>query len=84
MAATILNSPHAIEMSLYVVRAFVQLRALLASNAELARRLDELDRELKGHDETINAILSAIRELMNPPDPKRRGIGFTTDLGQTK
>lgn len=84
MAATILNSPRAVETSLYVVRAFVQLRELLASNAELARKLAELERKLKGHDEAITAILSAIRELMNPPAPKRRGIGFTADLEPTK
>jgi hypothetical protein len=84
MAATILNSPRAVAMSVYVVRAFVQLRELLASNAELARRLDELEGKLEHHDEAITAILSAIRELMNPPTPKRRGIGFTADLGKTK
>jgi hypothetical protein len=80
MAATILNSSRAVQMSLYVVRAFVQLRDLLASNTELARRLDELQRTLDGHDEVIAAILSAIRELMSPPEPKRRGIGFTANV----
>lgn len=84
MAATIVNSPRAVEMSLYVVRAFVQLRELLASNAELARRLKELEGKLEHHDEAIAAILSAIRELMNPPAPKRRGIGFTADIEKTK
>jgi hypothetical protein len=78
MAATILSSSRAVEMSLYVVRAFVQLRELLASNTELARRLEELESRLKGHDAAITTILSAIRELMNPPEPQRRGIGFTT------
>ena len=81
MAASILNSPRAIEMSVYVVRAFVRLREILASNTALARKLDELERKYKNHDEAIAAILSAIRELMNPPTPKRRGIGFTADLG---
>ena len=80
MAATVLNSPRAVEMSLYVVRAFVQLREALASNAALARRLDELESKLGCHDEAITAILSAIRELMNPPESKHRGIGFTADL----
>ena len=80
MAATILSSPRAVEMSLYVVRAFVHLRELLASNTALARKLNELEGKLKNHDEAITAILSAIRELMNPPAPKRRGIGFTADL----
>jgi len=84
MAATILNSSRAVEMSLYVVRAFVQLRELLRSNKELTRRFAQLearlDRKLVAHDKAIAAILSAIRELMQPPVPKRRGIGFAADM----
>jgi ORF6N domain len=80
MAATILSSSRAVEMSVYVVRAFVHLRELLASNTALARKLNELEGKLKNHYEAITAILSAIRELMNPPPPKRRPIGFTADL----
>jgi hypothetical protein len=76
MAATVLNSPRAVEMSVYVVRAFVQLRELLGSNRELARRFAQLearlDKKLTDHDAAIAAILSAIRELMNPPAPKRK------------
>ena len=83
-AANVLNSPRAVEMGIFVVRAFVKLRELLASNKELARRFDELearlDTKLSEHDEAIAAILLAIRELMNPPEPKRRAIGFTADL----
>src|ERR1700683_1435889 len=77
MAATILNSPRAVEMSLYVVRAFVRLRELLASNVALARKLDELERKYQHHDEAITAILSAIRELTHPPATKSRALGFT-------
>ena len=84
MAATILNSPRAVEMSVYVVRAFVRLRELLASNTALARKLDELERKYKHHDNAIAAILSAIRELTNPPRSKRRGIGFTANLETEK
>ena len=80
MAATILNSPRAVEMSLYVVRAFIRLRELLAANSALARKLDELERKYKRHDDAINAILSTLRELMRSPTPKPRGIGFTADL----
>jgi hypothetical protein len=84
-AANVLNSPRAVDMGVYVVRAFVKLRELLASNKDLARRLDELEariqKKLTTHDEAITAMLSAIRQLMNPPQPKRRGIGFTADLG---
>ena len=81
MAATVLNSPRAVEMSVYIVRAFVKLRELLASNSQLSQRLDELEarieKKLATHDEAIAALLSAIRQLMSPAPPKRRPIGFT-------
>ena len=84
MAATVLNSARAVEMSIYVVRAFVQLNAMLASNVELASRLDRLEsgieKRLKSHDESIAAMFSAIRELMKPISQNRRGIGFTADI----
>jgi hypothetical protein len=83
-AANVPNSPRAVEMGIYVVRAFVQLRELLSSNKDLARRLDQLEarieKKLATHDDAIAAMLSAIRQLMNPPPPKRRPIGFTADL----
>lgn len=86
MAATVLNSERAVGMSIYVVRAFVQLRDLLTSNKELAKRLEDLEaritRKLATHDQTIASMLKAIRELMNPPVPKRRGIGFTADFDE--
>ncbi len=82
MAATILNSARAVEMSLYVVRAFVRLRGLLASSKALARKLDQLERKLQNHDEAITAILSAIRELTNAPKSRHRAIGFTADLDE--
>jgi len=78
--ANVLNSPRAIAMGVYVVRAFVHLRNLLASNKALAQKLNDLEHKLRNHDEAIAAILSSIRELMNPPPPKRRGIGFTADI----
>ncbi len=73
MTATVLNSPRAVEISLYVVRAFVQLREWISFNKELARRIDQLEarieKKLTSHDEAIAAMLSAIRELMHPPHP---------------
>lgn len=85
MAATILNSPRAVEMSIFVVRAFIELRETLGSNRMLAKRLDQLEarieKKLTSHDEAIAAMLSAIRTLMASPTPRRRGIGFTADLG---
>jgi hypothetical protein len=81
MAANVLNSPRAVEMSVYVVRAFVRLREVIASNKELAKRLDELEarieRKLSTHDQAISGILDAIRQLMAPPPvSKKRPIGF--------
>lgn len=88
MAATVLNSPRAVEMSLYVVRAFVKLREIASSNKELAKRFDELEarltRKLATHDQAIAGLLDTIRELMNPPQPKHRAIGFTADLSEQK
>jgi hypothetical protein len=66
------------------MRAFVQLRELIISNKELARQFANLEtrlnKKLADHDKSIAAILSAIRQLMNPPPPKRRGIGFTAKI----
>lgn len=76
MAATILNSPRAVEMSVFVVRAFVQLREMLATHKELAARLEALEMKVGGHDETIADIIHAIRQLMAAPEPARRPIGF--------
>ncbi|GFE81036.1 DNA-binding protein [Steroidobacter agaridevorans] len=82
MAATILNSQRAIEMSIYVVRAFVQLRDLLASNHQLAEKFAELERKVSSHDQAIVGILKAIRELMHTPEPKTRPIGMTANLDE--
>jgi hypothetical protein len=79
-AANILKSPHAIEMGVYVVRAFVKLREVLASNKELAQKLNQLERKLQTHDQAILSIIKAIRQLTKSPLTRRRPIGFTADL----
>ena len=81
MAASVLNTPRAVEVSQYVVRAFVELREALATHKELAKLLDELEsrleRKLATHDQAITGILEAIRQLMVPPETaKKRRIGF--------
>jgi hypothetical protein len=92
MAATILNSPRATQVSVYVVRAFVTLREMIASNRELAQRLDELESKADlmdvKHDTfarntrlQLKQVFDAIRELMTEPAPeptKKRSIGFVT------
>jgi hypothetical protein len=76
MLSSVLRSERAIAVNVRIMRAFVRMRELLASNTAMAGKLDELERKYKHHDEAITAILSAIRELMHPPEPKRRPIGF--------
>ena len=77
MAANLLRSKLAVEMSLHVVRAFVRLREMVSANKELSKKLDELERRVSHHDEAITNIVKAIRELAVPPEPKpKRRIGF--------
>jgi len=83
MAATVLKSEEAVEMSVFVVRAFVRLRELLAANKELAVRIGELEEQVGTHDGAIQGILHAIRKLMNPPRVRRRKIGFALPAVRT-
>ena len=76
MAATILNSPKAVEMSIFVVRAFVKLREIASGNKELVRKLKELENKYEKHDKDIKAIIDAIRQLMSQPEKIKRKIGF--------
>ena len=76
MVASVLNSPRAVAASIYVVRAFVRLRELLAAHQELARKLDDLERKIQTHDKAIQSIFAAIRLLMTPSETPRRKIGF--------
>ena len=73
MAASVLNSPRAIEASVYVVRAFVKMREVLATHKKLARRLIEMEQK---YDRQFKVVFDAIRALMEPPKITRRRIGF--------
>jgi phage regulator Rha-like protein len=73
MLSSVLNSERAIEVNILIVRAFVKLRELIASNKALAKRLDELE---KKYDVQFKVVFDAIRQLMTPPEPKKRKIGF--------
>ena len=83
MAATVLNSDQAVEMSVFVVRAFVVLRESLAANKELAARIEELEKHLEMHDGTIHEIIEVIKRLMNPGASRRRRIGFALPTART-
>ncbi len=82
MLSSVLNSSRAIAVNIEIMRAFVRLREAIAGNRELAQKLEELERrierKLASHDQAIVGILKAIRELMTPPEPKKRPIGFVT------
>jgi hypothetical protein len=79
MMASVLNTPRAIEASVFVVRAFVRLREMLATHRELAHKLTELERKLAGHDTAIRSLVDTIRQLMTPQESKRRPIGFLVE-----
>jgi hypothetical protein len=84
MAATVLNSKEAVKASLFVVRAFVQLRELLSTHRDLAAKLDELEKKLQNHDDQILALVDAIRQLMEEPEEaeeRKPPIGFQTEIG---
>jgi hypothetical protein len=77
MAAMVLNSPEAVAMSVFVVRAFVQMRERLAANAEILKRLAEIDKTLLEHDQALSVIWQNLQPLLEPPpDPPKRKIGF--------
>jgi hypothetical protein len=77
MLASVLNSAIAVQASVRVVRAFVRLREMVAANAQLAAKLEELERRFDSHDEAIANLFATLKQLLEPPEaPKRREIGF--------
>ena len=78
MAATVLNSSRAVQMSIFVVRAFLRLREWASGQAELSARLTDLERRVGQHDHELKAIIEAIHQLIQPPPAHHRRIGFGT------
>jgi len=76
MAATVLNSKRAVEMSIFVVRAFVRMREALATNQRIAAKLKQLETRVEDHDADIDEIIDALREMAKPPAAPGRKIGF--------
>jgi len=81
MLSSVLNSERAIDVNIAIMRAFVQLRRMIASHDELASKLAELELHLKDHDDQIQAIFEAIQQLVAPPETKKRKIGFEVKEG---
>lgn len=84
MAATVLNSKRAIEMSIFVVRAFVRMREALAANQQIVTKLSEIEKRLEGHDIELQELVDAIRELMTPLPANSRRIGFEAPTSSSK
>lgn len=84
MAASVLNSERAVEMSIFVVRAFVRMREALATNQHIMSKLAELEHQVEGHDGSIQELVEAIRELMEPPPATGRRIGFALSASSAK
>jgi len=76
MLSSVLNSERAVQVNIAIMRAFVKLREMLSTHKELAHKLAQLERKIEKHDENIKLIFNAIRQLMAPPEPKKRKIGF--------
>jgi len=79
MLSSVLNSKRAVQINIIIMRAFVKLREILSTHRELAYKLSELEKKFERHDAEIQAILSAIRQLMTPPESPKRRIGFKAD-----
>jgi hypothetical protein len=80
MAASILNSPQAVTMSVYVVRAFVRMREKIAENLIVLKRLAEIDKTLLEHDEVLKVLIRQLQPLLAPPpEPPKKKIDFTPD-----
>lgn len=81
MAATVLNSSRAVQMSLYVIRAFVRMREALATNATILKRLAEIDKTLLEHDSALRVLWKQLKPLLAPPpEPPAKEMGFHTKL----
>ncbi len=76
MLASILKSSQATQMSIFVVRAFVQLREYLATHKDLARKMEELERQQKEHTQQLTSVYSIVKQLINPPEKSKKRIGF--------
>ena len=79
MLSSVLKSERAVQVNIAIMRAFVKLREILSTHKELAHKLGQLERKIERHDEEIKVIFDAIRQLMSPPEPKRKKIGFKTE-----
>jgi phage regulator Rha-like protein len=78
MLSSVLNSERAIEVNIRIIRIFTKLREMLLTQKDILLKLEQIEKKITGHDEDIQMIFSALKQLLNPPDEPRRKIGFKT------
>jgi len=76
MLAAVLNSPKAIQVSIAIMQAFVKLREMLATHADLAKKIEDLELKFTSHDEELRTVFDSLRQLLEPPERPKRQIGF--------
>jgi hypothetical protein len=76
MLSSVLNSPSAIEVNIRIIRIFTRLREVLLTNKDILLKIEQIERKIMGHDEEIQMIFTALKELLNPPQQPRKRIGF--------
>jgi phage regulator Rha-like protein len=79
MLSSVLKSKRAVQVNIQIMRAFVKLREIISTHKELAQKLKELELKIDSHDQQIQAIFDVINQLITPPDPPKRKMGFTID-----
>jgi hypothetical protein len=79
MLSSVLKSKRAVQVNIQIMRAFIKLREILSTHKELAQKLKELELKIDSHDQQIQAIFEVINQLITPPIPPKRKMGFTID-----
>ena len=79
MLSSVLNSDTAIEVNIRIIRIFTKLREIMLSNKDILLKLEQLEKKITGHDEDIQLVFGALKQLLNPPQLPRRKIGFRRD-----
>lgn len=81
MLASVLRSQRAAQMSIFIVRAFIKMREMLATHADLALKIAEIERKQKEHGDQLSAVYSVVKRLMDPPEGPKKKIGFAPEDG---
>ncbi|MEK7645047.1 MAG: ORF6N domain-containing protein [Patescibacteria group bacterium] len=79
MLSAVLKSQRAVQMSIFIVRAFIKMREVLATHTDLAHKIEEIERKQKEHGDQLSSVYSVVKRLINPPEGPKKKIGFEVD-----